>query len=62
MPIAAIFPIIQALIAVAGEIPSLVTAGNTVVTLLKEQRDPTDAEQAQFDQALKDAVAATPQA
>lgn len=56
----AALPIIQALIALAGEIPSLVTAGNTVMTLIKEQRDPTPDEQAQFDQALEDAVNATP--
>lgn len=58
----AALPIIQALILLAGEIPSLVTAGNTVVTLIKEQRDPTPEEQAQFDQALADALAATPTA
>lgn len=56
----AALPIIQALIALAGEIPSLVTAGNTVVTLIQEQRDPTPEEQAQFDQALEDAAAAIP--
>ena len=58
----AALPIIQALIALAGEVPSLVTAGNTVVTLIKEGRDPTPEEQAQFDQALKDAEAAIPSA
>lgn len=56
----AALPIIEALIALAGEIPSLVTAGQTVVTLIREGRDPTPAEQAQFDQALADAVAAIP--
>lgn len=54
--------IIQALIAVAGEIPSLVTAGETVVRLLREGRDPTPAEQAQFDQALRDANDSLPSA
>jgi hypothetical protein len=56
----AALPIIQALIALAGEIPSLVTAGNTVMTLIREGRDPTPEEQAQFDQALEDADKALP--
>jgi hypothetical protein len=58
----AALPIIQALIALAGEIPSLVQAGQTVIKLIQEGRDPTPAEQAQFDQALADAAAAIPQA
>lgn len=56
----AALPIIEALIALAGEIPSLVIAGNTVVTLIREGRDPTPEEQAQFDQALEDAMNAMP--
>ena len=56
----AALPIIEALIALAGEIPSLVQAGKTVMQLISEGRDPTPAEQAQFDKALADAVAATP--
>ena len=54
-------PIIEALIALAGEIPSLVLAGQTVVKLLQEGRDPTPEEQAQFDAALADATANIPQ-
>lgn len=57
----AAIPIIEALIALAGEIPSLMQAGETVKTLITENRDPTPEEQAQFDQALADALAATPQ-
>lgn len=51
-----ILPILNALIAIAGEIPSLVKAGQTVVMLLEQNRDPTPEEQAQFDQALLDVV------
>lgn len=58
----AAIPIIEALIGLAGEIPSLLTAGQTVVTLIKENRDPTPEEQAQFDQALEDANNALPAA
>jgi hypothetical protein len=57
----AALPIIQALIALAGEIPSLVKAGQTVMTLIRENRDPTPEEQAQFDQALEDADNALPE-
>lgn len=56
----AAIPIIEAAIALLGAVPSLVQALGTVKTLITEQRDPTPAEQAQFDQALADAVAATP--
>lgn len=58
----AALPIIEAAIALLGQIPSLVQALSTVKTLITEQRDPTSAEQAQFDQALADALAATPTA
>lgn len=61
MLIAAV-PVIQALIALAGEVPSLVEAGNTVVSLIVGQRDPTPDELAQFDKALDDAIAAIPKA
>lgn len=61
MLIAAV-PIIEALLAFANEVPSLVKAGETVMTLIREGRDPTAEEQALFDQALEDAVNATPQA
>lgn len=56
----AAIPIIEAAISLLGQIPSLVQALSTVKTLITEQRDPTAAEQAQFDQALADALAATP--
>lgn len=49
----AALPIIQALIALAGEVPELVAAGQTVVKLIQDNRDPTPEEQAQFDAALK---------
>lgn len=58
----AAIPIIEAAIALLGQVPSLVQALSTVKTLITEQRDPTPAEQALFDQALADAVAATPSA
>ncbi len=54
--------IIQALIGLAGSVPSLVQAGETVIKLLREGRDPTPEEQALFDQALEDAMKATPDA
>lgn len=57
----AALPIIQALLAFVGEVPSLVQAGKTVMTLIRENRDPTPEEQAQFDQALDDANAALPE-
>lgn len=56
----AALPIIEALIAAAGAIPSLMQAGQTVMTLIRENRDPTPEEQAQFDQALEDANNALP--
>lgn len=56
----AALPIIEALVALAGEVPSLVAAGKTVMQLIREGRDPTPAEQAQFDQALEDANNAIP--
>lgn len=56
----AALPIIEAAIALLGEVPSLVQALNTVKSLITDNRDPTPEEQAQFDQALADAVAATP--
>jgi len=56
----AALPIIEAAIALLGQVPSLMTALATVKTLITENRDPTLEEQAQFDQALEDAVAATP--
>lgn len=56
----AALPIIEALIAASAQIPELVTAGQTVITLLKENRDPTPEEQAQFDAALAAADAALP--
>jgi hypothetical protein len=51
----AALPIIQLAIAAVGELPALVTALNTVKTLITEQRDPTADEQAQFDAALAEA-------
>lgn len=54
--------IIQLLIAAAGEIPSVITAAQTVIKLVEEDRDPTPEEQAQFDQARADAVAHIPSA
>lgn len=56
----AAIPIIEAAIALLGQVPSLVAALGTVKTLITEQRDPTEEEQKQFDQALNDALAATP--
>lgn len=56
----AAIPIIEAAIALLGEVPSLMAALSTVKTLITENRDPTPDEQAQFDKALDDALAATP--
>lgn len=58
----AAIPIVEALLALADKIPELMQAGQTVVTLLKENRDPTPDEQAQFDAALAAADAALPEA
>lgn len=53
MPIATIIQIIQALMGLAGQIPELVTAGETAINLVRDGRAPTDAEQAQIDAALE---------
>lgn len=53
MPIATIIAIIQALMGIAGQIPSLVTAGETAINLLKTGGTITSEQQAQIDQALE---------
>jgi len=57
----AAIPIIEAAIALLGQVPALMAALATVKKLITEQRDPTPEEQVQFDTALAEALAATPQ-
>lgn len=60
---AAAIPVIEALVAAAArEAPSLVQAGQTIISLVKQGRDPTPAEQAELDAALAAADAALPSA
>lgn len=62
MPIVQLVQLIQALAGFATAVPSMVTAAETGIRLLKEGRGPTPEEQAQLDQALADAEANIPQA
>lgn len=48
-----IIAIIQALMSFAGQIPELITAGETAVTLLKSGAAPTAEQQATIDAGLK---------
>jgi hypothetical protein len=58
MPITTVIAIIQALLAVAPEIPGLVEAVTTAVGLLQSGAAPTAEQQAQIDAALDAAHAA----
>jgi hypothetical protein len=54
----AILPIIEMLLAFAGDVPELVAAGKTVVDLLRSGQEPTPEQMASFDLALEAANAA----
>jgi hypothetical protein len=58
MAIETIIAIIQALIGFAGQVPELITAGETAMTLLRTGVAPTAEQQAQIDAALDAANAA----
>jgi hypothetical protein len=53
MSTATTISIIQALMGVAGQIPGLVTAAETAISLLRSGMAPTAEQQAQIDAALE---------
>jgi hypothetical protein len=53
MSIATIIAIIQALLGFAGQVPELVSAGETAIGLLRSGVAPTAEQQAQIDAALE---------
>jgi hypothetical protein len=53
MPIVTIIALLQALIGFAGQVPELIIAGETAISLLKSGAAPTADQQAQIDAALE---------
>jgi hypothetical protein len=58
MPIVTIIALIQALIGFAGQVPELIIAGETAISLLQSGAAPTADQQVQIDAALEAANAA----